>query len=106
MTDSLNKTFPKEEPANKKPQKNTELDEIRRLLFDREQMQIAQLKERLDNPRLLVKDVERVLPEAIKLRSSRDKEIAKALEPNIEEGLRVSIKKNPKAIADTLSARF
>lgn len=102
MTDSLNKTFPKEEPANKKPQKNTELDEIRRLLFDREQMQIAQLKERLDNPRLLVKDVERVLPEAIKLRSSRDKEIAKALEPNIEEGLRVSIKKNPKAIADTL----
>lgn len=102
MTDSLNKAFPKEEPENKKPQKNNELDEIRRLLFDREQTQIVQLKERLDNPRLLVKDVERVLPEAIKLRSSRDKEIAKALEPNIEEGLRVSIKKNPKAIADTL----
>ncbi|MGD2149995.1 MAG: OmpA family protein [Desulfobacterales bacterium] len=102
MTDSFNKTFPKEESGNKKPEKKTELDEIRRLLFDREQTQIVQLKERLDNPKLLVKDVERVLPEAIKLRSSRDKEIAKALEPNIEEGLRVSIKKNPQAIADTL----
>jgi OOP family OmpA-OmpF porin len=102
LTDSFNKTFPKEESGNKKPEKKTELDEIRRLLFDREQTQIVQLKERLDNPKLLVKDVERVLPEAIKLRSSRDKEIAKALEPNIEEGLRVSIKKNPQAIADTL----
>lgn len=101
MKDS-DKDFPNKTPGNKSPRKDAELDELRRLLLGQEQTQIAQLKERLNNPSLLVKDVGRVLPEAIKLRTSRDKEIAKALEPNIEEGLRASIKKDPKALADTL----
>ena len=101
MKDS-DKDFPNKTPGNNSPRKDAELDELRRLLLGQEQTQIVQLKERLDNPSLLVKDVERVLPEAIKLRTSRDKDIAKALEPNIEEGLRASIKKDPKALADTL----
>jgi len=96
------KTSPKEEPENKKAKISEELDEVRQILFGREQMEIVQLKERMDNPRLFVKYIEKVLPDAIKLRASRDKEMTKALEPLIEKGLEVSIKKNPKALADTL----
>jgi len=92
----------KETPENKQPGVDIEIKELRQLLLGREQMQIARLTERLDNPEIYVKDVERVLPEAIRLRATRDKAVAKALEPDIEEGLRTSIKKDPKALADTL----
>jgi outer membrane protein OmpA-like peptidoglycan-associated protein len=102
LTESSEKTFPKEDPENKKPKKNEELNEVRQILFGREQTEILRLKEQMDNPRLFVKYVERVLPDAIKLRTPHDKEMAKALEPHIEKGLNLSIKKNPKALADTL----
>ena len=102
MTKSSNKAFPNKTSENKRPRKNVELGELRQLLFGHEKAQIDQLRERLDNSKLLAKDVMRVLPESIRLRSSRDKEVAKALEPSIEEGIRASIKKNPRALADTL----
>jgi len=102
LTESSDKAFPREEPENNKPKKNEALNEVRQILFGQEQTEIVRLKERMDNPRLFVKYIERVLPDAIKLRASRDKEMAKALEPLIEKGLEVSIKKNPKALADTL----
>ena len=102
MTESSDTTSPREEPEIKESKENEELSEIRQILFGREQTEIVRLKERMDNPRLFVKYIEKVLPDAIKLRGSRDKEMAKALNPHIEEGLKVSIKKNPKALVDTL----
>jgi len=102
LTESSDKAFSTEEPENNKSKENEELNEVRQILFGQEQTEIVRLKERMDNPRLFVKYIERVLPDAIKLRAPRDKEMAKALEPHIEEGLTVSIKKNPKALADTL----
>ena len=87
LTESLEKTFPKEDPENKKPKKKEALNEVRQILFGREQTEIIRLKERLENPRLFVKYIEKVLPDAIKLRASRDKEMTKALEPLIEKGL-------------------
>jgi OOP family OmpA-OmpF porin len=102
LTESSDKASPREEPENIKPKKNEELNEVRQLLFGQEQTEIVRLKEQMDNPRLFVKYIERVLPDAIKLRASHDKDMAKALEPHIEEGLKVSIKKNPKALADAL----
>ncbi len=102
MTESSKKAFPNKTPRDKKDKKDTELDRLRWLLFGHEKTQIYQLKERLDNYKLLAKDVMRVLPESIRLRSSRDKDIAKALSPSIEEGIKASIKKNPQALVNIL----
>ena len=78
------------------------LEELRCLLFARERVRIDALEKRLDSPEIFVNDVERVLPEAFRLRSSHDDDLTRVLEPNIEEGLRSSIKKDPKALADVL----
>ncbi len=83
--------------------KPTTLDELRKLLVGPEQIQIGRLKERLDDPELHAEDVSRVLAEAISLRSSRDGQVAKALEPSIEECLRALARRNPKPLADALS---
>ena len=57
---------------------------------------------RLDDPGLHAEDVSRVLAEAIAIRSSRDDQVAKALEPSIEETLRASVKRNPKPLVEVL----
>jgi OOP family OmpA-OmpF porin len=82
--------------------KPTTLDELRKLLVGPEQTQIVRLKERLDDPELHAEDVSRVLAEAIALRSSRDDQVAKALEPSIEESIKASIRRDPKPLADAL----
>lgn len=78
------------------------LEELRSLLFARERARIDALEKRLDSPEIFVDDVERVLPEAFRLRSSHDDDLTRVLEPSIEAGLRSSIKKDPKALADVL----
>jgi OOP family OmpA-OmpF porin len=82
--------------------KPTTLDELRKLLVGPEQIQIVRLKERLDDPELHAEDVSRVLAEAIALRSSRDDQVAKALEPSIEESIKASVRRDPKPLADAL----
>ena len=82
--------------------KPTTLDELRKLLVGPEQIQIVRLKERLDDPELHAEDVSRVLAEAIALRSSRDDQVAKALEPSIEESIKASVRRDPEPLADAL----
>jgi OOP family OmpA-OmpF porin len=83
-------------------QKPTTLDELRKLLVGPEQNQIGRLKERLDDPELHAEDVSGVLAEAIALRSARDNQVAKALEPTIEESIKASVRRDPKPLVDAL----
>ena len=94
-------------PANSNdvPNEGTSDDElikIRRIIIGPEQARLADLQERLDNPRLLAKDISRALPEAVILRSSQDNQFATALTPTLEEVIRSSIKKDPKALVSAL----
>ncbi len=79
-----------------------DLSELRSLLFSEEQAQISKLQQRLDDPRLHAEDVSRVLPDAIVLRTSRDKRFKKALMPTIEEGITDSVRKNPETLANAI----
>jgi outer membrane protein OmpA-like peptidoglycan-associated protein len=88
--------------ADNGDRKPTTLDELRKLLVGPEQIQIGRLKERLDDPELHAEDVSRVLAEAIALRSSRDDQVAKALEPSIEESIKASTRRDPEPLADAL----
>jgi OOP family OmpA-OmpF porin len=78
------------------------IDELRKLLLGPLEDRLDKLQERLDSPDLHADDVSQVLPEAISLRSSRDKRIEIALEPITERAIRSSIKKDPKVLVDAL----
>ncbi|MGD8226313.1 MAG: OmpA family protein [Desulfobacteraceae bacterium] len=88
--------------VDKGDRKPTTLDELRKLLVGPEQIQIVRLKERLDDPELHAEDVSRVLAEAIALRSSRDDQVAKAMETSIEQSIKSSVRRDPKPLADAL----
>jgi OOP family OmpA-OmpF porin len=79
-----------------------DLSELRSLLFSEEQAQLNKLQRRLDDPKLHAEDVSRVLPDAITIRTSRDKRFAKALMPTIEEGITSSVRKNPETLANAI----
>jgi OOP family OmpA-OmpF porin len=96
------KDKPDEAAVESRDQEPTTLDELRNLLVGPEQIQIGRLKQRLDDPGLHAEDVSRVLAEAIALRSSRDDQVAKALEPSIEETLKASVRRNPKPLVEAL----
>jgi OOP family OmpA-OmpF porin len=89
-----------ESPDSKEPQ--DALNELRELLIGPIQAQLNELQKRLDTPDLHARDVSRVLPEAISLRSQRDKKIEMALEPITEKTIKSSIKRDRKAMVDAL----
>ena len=92
-----------EESALKKPAHSQDsLDELRELLLGPLQVQLDELQKRLNTPQLRAKDISQVLPEAISLRSSRDKKIQVVLEPITERAIKSSIKKDRKVLVDAL----
>ena len=92
-----------DELAFKNPaQSQDSLVELRDLLLGPMQAQLDKLQRRLDSPQLLAKDVSQVLPEAISLRSSRDKKIQITLEPITEKAIISSIKKDRRVLVDAL----
>ena len=82
------------------------LDELRDLILEPEQVRLNKVEERLDDHRIRAYDVSRVLPEAIILRSSRDKLMAKALESTILEGIKTSVRKDRKTFVNIIFPRF
>jgi OOP family OmpA-OmpF porin len=77
--------------------------ELRRALLQPEQDKLAEFAGRFDDPERHAEEVSEVLPQAIVLRSAKDKRLAKALQPTFEEALRTSIKKDPRPFIDAVS---
>jgi OOP family OmpA-OmpF porin len=78
------------------------MDELRRLLLEPEQAQIVKLQERLDHPRYDADDLSRVLPEAVTLRASKDRQLTNALMPTVEDALTTSVKREPQKLVDII----
>ena len=76
--------------------------ELRGLLVGPEQAQLDRLRERLDALCVSPDEVSQVLAEAVLLRSNQDKQLTNALLPTVEEALRVSIRKDPRVLVETL----
>ncbi len=100
MSDSSDEQGGKAAEGSQTPEEA--LDELRELLLKPIQAQLDELQRRLDTPDLHAKDVSRVLPEAISIRSQRDKKIEMALEPITEKTIKSSIKRDRKALVDAL----
>ncbi len=86
-------------------QQDDPLNELRSLMMGPVEDQFGkmqQLLNALENQELQADEVSQVLPEAILLRLSRDKQIVKAMETVTEEAISSSVKKDPKIIVDVL----
>jgi outer membrane protein OmpA-like peptidoglycan-associated protein len=78
-----------------------EFAELRELLLGAERRQLAQLQRKLDkqqSPEGLADQ----LPEAIALRSGRDRQLARALAPTIDDAITESVRQNPREIATAI----
>jgi len=80
-----------------------DLEELRRLLVEPEQLQLTNILERLNNPRVRAREMSRPLPEAIRLRNAQDDSLTEALSPTIIKAFHSSIKKDPRPVAEAIS---
>jgi outer membrane protein OmpA-like peptidoglycan-associated protein len=79
-----------------------DLAQLRGLLFPSELAEIDSFRKRLNDPKRRAEDLSQSLPEAIVLRSSRDKRLTNALMPSIEEGIAASVRKDPATLANAI----
>jgi len=75
--------------------------ELRSLLVGPEREELAAIRQRLDDPARVVKDLSRFLPEAIRLRRG-DHKLRLALHPIVEQSIRLSVQRDPRMLTDAL----
>src|SRR5262245_44519985 len=76
-------------------------DELRTLLVGPEQRELRDLREYIHDPTAQTREVSRVLPDAIALRSD-DAQLQRALAPTVEEAITSSVRRDPRPLADAL----
>jgi OOP family OmpA-OmpF porin len=81
---------------------STEFAELRELLLGEERRQLAELQARVEAQSKNAEEVADLLPEAIALRSGRDRQLARALAPTMESAISESVRRNPREIATAI----
>jgi len=79
-----------------------ELAELRQLLLGPEQRKLRELERRLDAAGVTGDELAELLPEAIALRTGRDRQLARALAPTVEGAISESVRRNPREIASAI----
>lgn len=90
------------EPPSAATEGQDPIGELRRLLLVPEHAQVAKLQERLDDPEIHAEDVSQVLPEAIAIRATKDRELTRAMLPTVEEAILSSVRRDPHVLVDAL----
>lgn len=80
----------------------TEFAELRELLLGGERRQLDELRRRLDELGITPEQLAELLPQAIALRASQDRQLARALAPTVEEAIGESVRRNPRQIATAI----
>jgi outer membrane protein OmpA-like peptidoglycan-associated protein len=81
---------------------SAEFAELRELLLGEERRQLAELQHRVDAQSKNAEELAELLPEAIALRSGRDRQLARALAPTLEGAIGESVRRNPREIATAI----
>jgi OOP family OmpA-OmpF porin len=85
-----------------RPRGVTEFAELRQLLVGPERRQLDELADRVEQVAVTPQTLADQLPEAIALRTSRDRQLGRALAPTVETALRESIRRNPREVASAI----
>ena len=78
------------------------LNTLKELLLKTEKEQILRIEKRLDDPMIKAKEISQSLPEAISLSVLDNNKLSRVIQPVIDDAIKVSVQKNPKALADAL----
>ena len=81
---------------------SADLAELRELILGAERRRLEELERRLDDTRLTRDQLAELLPEAIALRAGRDRQLARALAPTVENAIGESVRRNPRPIATAI----
>ena len=79
-----------------------DLAELRELILGAERRRLQELERRLDAAGLTREELAELLPEAIVLRAGRDRQLARALSPTVENAIGESVRRNPRQIATAI----
>ncbi len=79
-----------------------DLAELRELILGPERKRLVELERRLDAAGLTREELAELLPEAIALRTGRDRQLARALAPTVESAIGESVRRNPRPIATAI----
>ena len=79
-----------------------DLAELRELILGAERRRLEELERRLDAAGLTRESLAELLPEAIALRARRDRQLARALAPTVENAIGESVRRNPRPIATAI----
>ena len=101
MADDFNSSARLAGPGEYDPD-SREFAELRELLLGGERQQLDELRRRLDAMGLTTEELADVLPEAIALRSGRDRQLARALAPTVENAISESVRRNPRELATAI----
>jgi outer membrane protein OmpA-like peptidoglycan-associated protein len=101
--ESSDSLIPPDEAAVNPTSGQASLEALRELILEPEQTLLKTLQTRLDDPENFAREVSRVIPQAILLRTTQDHKLSKALTPTIEEAIKTSVNRNPQPIVDAIS---
>ncbi|MBN2208728.1 MAG: OmpA family protein [Candidatus Coatesbacteria bacterium] len=102
MSDSSNGAPNEASPEAEASSEERELQELREVIAGPQRRELEALKRRLDDPRHRAQEISRDLPEAIALSAKKDNKLTKALMPTVEEALEISVKKQPRTLANVI----
>jgi outer membrane protein OmpA-like peptidoglycan-associated protein len=91
-----------EAPRKDEPRGDEEMRELRSLLLGPAEQQIAEIHERLKDPRRQLEEVSRVLPAAVSARTRQDGELGEALGPTVTKAIERSVRRNPQPLVDAI----
>jgi OOP family OmpA-OmpF porin len=78
------------------------MEELRRLLIGPEKKQLDHILSRLNDPDVRAREVGEILAQALRWRTAKDDQVARAIQPAIEETLLRSVRENPKILVDVI----
>lgn len=78
------------------------LEAMRGVLFEREQVALARLQQKFDDPREFADAVGAVLPAAFALAATQGDRLGQSIAPTVERATQASIQKNPGTMVDIL----
>ncbi len=77
-------------------------DALKDLLLKPENERLSELETRLDDPMKRANEISRALPEAVSLSVMEGNRLSRVIQPVIDDSLKESVRKNPKALADAI----
>ncbi|MGD9096754.1 MAG: OmpA family protein [Desulfobacterales bacterium] len=102
MPDATMPGKPADTPEERMSAAAEDMTALRDIIVGPQKERIDRLEARLDDPSVRTQEISQHLAEALALRTGRDDQVSRVLEPTLAEAIKVSVQKRPQVMADAL----